>query len=290
MSTTVSIEIDKGSGFCFGVVNAIRKAEDALNKGDVLYSLGDIVHNTKEMQRLEKMGLKAIKREEYNTIKDKKVLIRAHGEPPNTYQKAKENKTQLLDATCPVVLRLQRRVQKAFQKSQEDHGQVVIYGKIGHAEVNGLVGQTDGEAIVIESLEDMRKVDLSRPIRLFSQTTMMVDKFLEIKASFEQQVTNDNILEVHNTVCRQVSGRIDALHKFSQRKDVIIFVSGKKSSNGKALFGECLKVNTQSYMVADESEVDFNWLTKAQSIGICGATSTPEWLMKNVAEYIKRKL
>lgn len=287
MKPTVSIEIDEGSGFCFGVVNAIRKAEDALKSGEVLYCLGDIVHNNMEMQRLEKMGLKTIERSEYEEIKDKTVLLRAHGEPPSTYEKAKENKTHLIDATCPVVLRLQRNVLQAYEKSLKDHGQVVIYGKIGHAEVNGLVGQTDGQAIVIESLKDMYKVDLTRPVRLFSQTTMMVDKFLEIKASFEAQITKDNILEVHNTVCRQVSGRINALQKFSARIDVIVFVSGKKSSNGKALFGECEKVNKQSYMVADESEVQLEWFIEAESIGICGATSTPDWLMKNVAEHIK---
>lgn len=287
MNATVSIEIDEGSGFCFGVVNAIRKAEDALKSGEVLYCLGDIVHNNMEMQRLEKLGLKTIEREDFENINNETVLLRAHGEPPSTYSKANENKTKLIDATCPVVLRLQRNVLQAFKKSKEDNGQVVIYGKIGHAEVNGLVGQTEGKAIVIESLDDMVKVDLLRPVRLFSQTTMMVDKFLEIKAAFEQQISDDSILEVHNTVCRQVSGRIDALQKFSKRNDVIIFVSGKKSSNGKALFSECKKANKQSYMVADASEVKEEWFSGIQRIGICGATSTPDWLMKNVAEHIK---
>lgn len=287
MNATVSIEIDEGSGFCFGVVNAIRKAEDALKSGEVLYCLGDIVHNNMEMQRLEKLGLKTIEREDFENINNETVLLRAHGEPPSTYSKANENKTKLIDATCPVVLRLQRNVLQAFKKSKEDNGQVVIYGKIGHAEVNGLVGQTEGKAIVIESLDDMVKVDLLRPVRLFSQTTMMVDKFLEIKAAFEQQISDDSILEVHNTVCRQVSGRIDALQKFSKRNDVIIFVSGKKSSNGKALFSECKKANEQSYMVADASEVKEEWFSGIQRIGICGATSTPDWLMKNVAEHIK---
>lgn len=287
MNSTVSIEIDEGSGFCFGVVNAIRKAEDALKSGERLYCLGDIVHNNMEMNRLEKMGLKTINREEYEELKDKTVLLRAHGEPPSTYDKAKENKSHLIDATCPVVLRLQRNVLQAYKKSLGDNGQVVIYGKIGHAEVNGLVGQTNGDAIVIESLGDIHKVDMSRPVRLFSQTTMMVDRFLEIKTAFEKQVSEDNILEVYNTVCRQVSGRIHALQKFSERNDVIVFVSGKKSSNGKALFSECLKTNLQSYMIADESEVQLIWFAEAKSIGICGATSTPDWLMKNVAEHIK---
>lgn len=287
MKSTVSIEIDEGSGFCFGVVNAIQKAEDALKSGETLYCLGDIVHNNMEMNRLEKMGLKTIDRDEFEKIEDKAVLLRAHGEPPSTYAKAKQNKTHLIDATCPVVLRLQRNVSQAYQKSLRDNGQVVIYGKIGHAEVNGLVGQTEGKAIVIESLDDMPKVDLTRPIRLFSQTTMMVDKFLEIKAAFEQNVANKDFLEVHNSVCHQVSGRIEGLQKFSEHNDVIVFVSGKKSSNGKALFGECLKTNKHSYMVADENEVQLNWFLEAQSIGICGATSTPDWLMKKVAEHIK---
>jgi len=290
VNSKISIEIDEGSGFCFGVVNAIQKAEDALKGGEQLYCLGDIVHNNMEMQRLEKMGLKTINREEYKVLKDKTILLRAHGEPPSTYDKAKENKSHLIDATCPVVLRLQRKVLQAYEKSKDDNGQVVIYGKIGHAEVNGLVGQTDGKAIVIESLEDMHKVDLDRPIRLFSQTTMMVDRFLEIQKAFEEQVSQKNTLEIMNTVCRQVSGRIEGLQTFSQRNDVIVFVSGKKSSNGKALFSECLKTNKQSYMVANESEVKLEWFSNVQSIGICGATSTPVWLMENVAEHIKENI
>lgn len=287
MNPTISIEIDEGSGFCFGVVNAIQKAEDALKNGEGLYSLGDIVHNNMETKRLEKMGLTTIDRDEFERIENKTILLRAHGEPPSTYEKAKENNTKLIDATCPVVLRLQRNVSQAYQKCRDNNGQVVIYGKIGHAEVNGLVGQTNNKAIVIESLDDMCKVDLTRPVHLFSQTTMMVDKFLEIKKAFEEQIANNEILEVHNSVCHQVSGRIEGLQKFSDRNDVIVFVSGKKSSNGKALFSECLKTNKNSYMVADENEVQLNWFKDAQSIGICGATSTPVWLMKNVAHHIK---
>lgn len=286
MKRKVSIEIDEGSGFCFGVVNAIRKAEDALKNSETLYCLGDIVHNNMEVQRLEKLGLKTIERDEFNTLNNKTVLLRAHGEPPSTYQKAANNNTKLIDATCPVVLRLQRNVKNAYEKSRQDQGQVVIYGKIGHAEVNGLVGQTNGQAIVMESSNDISKVDLNKPVRLFSQTTMQVDKFLEIKTLFEERMHPDNILEVYNTVCRQVSGRIEALQNFSRRNDVIVFVSGKKSSNGKALFTECKKANKQSYMVADASEVEEVWFSESQRIGVCGATSTPDWLMKNVAEHI----
>ncbi len=280
------IEIDKSSGFCFGVVNAIHKAEEALKGGKMLYCLGDIVHNNMEVQRLEKLGLQTINRNEYNSIKKQTVLLRAHGEPPSTYAKAKENNTQLIDATCPVVLRLQRSVRTAYQKCLNDGGQVVIYGKRGHAEVNGLVGQTDGKAIVIESVNDLHKVDLSRPIRLFSQTTMMVDKFLEIKAALEQRVDCKNTLKVHNTVCRQVFGRIDALQKFSLRNDVVVFVCGKKSSNGKALFEACQNVSPRAYLVAKESEVHAHWFVGAKRVGVCGATSTPDWLMKDVARHI----
>lgn len=287
MHKKASVEIDEGSGFCFGVVNAIRKAEDALKSGEDLYCLGDIVHNNMEVKRLEKLGLKTINHEQYSVLKSNTVLLRAHGEPPTTYDKAEDNNTKLIDATCPVVLRLQRNVRNAYQRSIEDNGQVIIYGKSGHAEVNGLVGQTNGKAIVMESINDIDKIDFSRPIRLFSQTTMMVDRFLEIKALFEKKITNQSRLEIYNTVCRQVSGRIEAIQKFSQRNDVIIFVSGKKSSNGKALFRECKKTNENAYMVADNTEVNKDWFVNAQSIGVCGATSTPDWLMKSVATHIE---
>ena len=290
MKRQISIEIDEGSGFCFGVVNAIKKAEDALKQKQTLYCLGDIVHNSKEVNRLENLGLVTINHDEFDKLENKTVLLRAHGEPPSTYKKATENSTKIIDATCPVVLRLQRNVSEAYKKCLDDDGQIVIYGKIGHAEVNGLVGQTDGKAIVIESLDDIYKVDFNKPIRLFSQTTMQVDKFLEIKVQFESQIKTDCALEVYNTVCRQVSGRISALQKFCERNDVIIFVSGKKSSNGKALFGECKKSNENSYMIADTNEVDIEWFKDAKSIGICGATSTPDWLMKNVASHISKLL
>lgn len=285
---SVSIEIDEGSGFCFGVVNAIRKAEDALQKGEDLYCLGDIVHNNMEVKRLENLGLKTIHRCEFEILKNKTVLLRAHGEPPSTYAIAHKNNIKLIDATCPVVLQLQRSVLSAYKKSQKDNGQVVIFGKIGHAEVNGLVGQTNREAIVIESIDDIGKVDLSRPVYLFSQTTMRVNKFLEIKDVFEQNIAPNTTLEVHNTVCRRVSGRINDLQKFSKRNDVIVFVSGKKSSNGKALYSECKKVNQHSYRVVNENEVQPEWLTNVHQIGICGATSTPDWLMQKVADHIRQ--
>jgi len=283
----ILIEIDESSGFCFGVVNAIRKAEDALKSGEELYCLGDIVHNNMEVQRLEKLGMKTIERDEFERLKGKTVLFRAHGEPPSTYTKAKGNDTRLVDATCPVVLRLQRNVRAAYEKSLNDNGQVVIYGKRGHAEVNGLVGQTEGNAIVLESKEDIAKIDLNRPVRLFSQTTMMVDKYEEIQSLIHQEIAHEDLLESHNTLCRQVSGRIEALQKFSTRNDVIIFVSGEKSSNGKSLFRECQKVNVNSHMVADHQGLNEDWFAGVQRIGVCGATSTPVWLMREVADHIK---
>ncbi len=270
------------------MVNAIRKAEDALKSGEDLYCLGDIVHNNMEVQRLEKMGLKTIERKEFEALREGTVLLRAHGEPPATYAKAEENKTKLIDATCPVVLRLQRNVRNAYQKSLADNGQVVIYGKIGHAEVNGLVGQTEGNAIVLESKDDISKLDMGRPVRLFSQTTMMVDRYEEIQSLILEQIKERALFEVNNTICRQVSGRIDALQKFSQRNDVIVFVSGKKSSNGKALFRECQKANPQSYMVAGIQDVEKGWFDDKERIGVCGATSTPDWLMREVADKIQQ--
>lgn len=290
MKKKVSIEIDEKSGFCFGVVNAIRKAENALKEGKELYCLGDIVHNSMEVKRLEDLGLKTINHEAFALSHNKTVLLRAHGEPPRTYVRSEVNNITLIDATCPVVLRLQRNVRKAYEQSLKDNGQVVIYGKLGHAEVNGLVGQTDGSAIVIQSSEDIDLIDIEQPVYLFSQTTMMVDKYNVLQSEIQKRISNNAILNINNTICRQVSGRINDLQKFSIKKDVIIFVSGKKSSNGKALFSECRKANKQSHMVADENEVNFDWFNDAQHIGICGATSTPDWLMKKVADFIEVKL
>ena len=281
----MKVEIDQGSGFCFGVVNAIKKAEQNLKDQEVLYCLGDIVHNNMEMDRLEKEGLKTILKDDYKHITNNTVLLRAHGEPPETYQIAKDNNIKLIDATCPVVLRLQRQVKKAYEESLTNNGQVVLYGKPGHAEVIGLTGQTGNNVIVIASIDDVNKVDLSRPISLFSQTTMMVSKYMEIQDYFKKN-TNDK-LDIHKSICKQVAGRIEELRAFSKHNDVIIFVSGKKSSNGKALWGECKKENEKAYMISTLSEINFDWFKKATSVGICGATSTPEWLMKKVAETIK---
>lgn len=284
MKAKFSVEIDKGSGFCFGVVNAINKAEAKLEEQDSLYCLGDIVHNNMEMDRLEERGLKTIQKTDYSTLKNSTVLLRAHGEPPETYHTAKANNIKLIDATCPVVLRLQRSVKLAYKECHEDNGQIVIYGKPGHAEVIGLAGQTDNTAIIIASIEDVSKVDLSRPIHLFSQTTMMMDQYMAIQAHFKQEAKST--LNIHKTICKQVAGRIEELHRFSERNDIIIFVSGKKSSNGKALYSECKKANSNTHMISNPEEINFSWFQDVKSVGVCGATSTPEWLMKEVADCI----
>ncbi len=277
------IEIDKHSGFCFGVVYAIEMAEDYLEEHGSLYCLGDIVHNDKEVQRLQAKGLKIINHEDLADLKDATVLIRAHGEPPTTYKTAMENNIELVDASCPVVLKLQNRVRQAH----DDDRQIVILGKPGHAEVNGLIGQTNQEAIVISSEEEVDNLDLDQPISLFSQTTKSTQLLYKIRDKMSEE-TED--LKFNDTICRQVSNREPELRKFSDRHDVIIFVSGKKSSNGKALFQTCLQVNPQSYFISDVDELDTAWFDGQSSVGICGATSTPMWLMEQVAKAIQKKV
>ena len=272
----IKVEIDEGSGFCFGVVTAIHKAEEELAKGETLYCLGDIVHNSREVDRLKTMGLITINREEFKQLKNAKVLLRAHGEPPETYMIARENKIEIIDATCPVVLRLQKRIRQGYLADSDEEKQIVIYGKSGHAEVLGLVGQTDGKAIVIEKAEEAKKLDLNKSIRLFSQTTKSLDEFQEIGEYFKQ----------HDTICRQVANRMPKLREFAATHDLIFFVSGKKSSNGKMLFEECLKVNANSHLIDNEKEIDPSLLQNVKSIGVCGATSTPKWLMEKIYNHI----
>lgn len=287
----MKIEIDPYSGFCFGVITAIEKAEKLLEQGFPLYCLGDLVHNNVEMERLQKKGLRTIQYEEYRQMKDAVVLIRAHGEPPETYEIARNNNITLIDATCPVVLQLQKKIKQTFQANNEI--QIVIFGKQGHAEVNGLVGQTHGNAIVISNTKDLEQLDLSKPIAIFSQTTQSPDKYNEIVSELKKKmeaVGNVEKLECVNSICRQVSLRDKELKKFAQKHDVIIFVSGKQSSNGKALFEVCQSVNPQSYFISEASEIQFEWFNNASSVGVCGATSTPMWLMKNIAEYIESKI
>jgi len=279
----LNIEIDKKSGFCFGVVKAISIAEEELAKGDTLYCLGDIVHNGQEVERLTRLGLITIDHEQFAQLHDAKVLLRAHGEPPATYQTAKENNLTLIDASCPVVLKLQSRIKKAYQAAPGDDTQIVIYGEKGHAEVNGLVGQTDEKAIVIESEDDLSKLDFSKKISLFSQTTKSLDGFNHLVSTLSEKIVNDAGFEYSDTICRQVANRIPNITTFAKKNDIIIFVSGKKSSNGKVLYEHCKEINPNTYFVTESDELTELNLDLTRKIGICGATSTPRWLMEDVA-------
>jgi 4-hydroxy-3-methylbut-2-enyl diphosphate reductase len=287
----MNIRIDEHSGFCFGVVYAIQMAEDELNETGELYCLGDIVHNNMEVDRLKAKGLKIINHEQLSELHNTKVLIRAHGEPPETYKTAIENNIQLIDASCPVVLKLQNRIHNGFESAGEE-GQIVVYGKEGHAEVNGLVGQTKGKAIIVESIADLHRVDFSRPIRFFSQTTQPTAGFNEMRDEIIRRLRENGqdenlIFEANDTLCRQVSNREPQLQEFARQNDVILFVSGKKSSNGMVLYEVCKAINPNSYFVSSWDEIQLDWLTDAQNVGICGATSTPMWLMEEIADKLK---
>ena len=283
----VNIEIDSGSGFCFGVTTAIRKAEEELAKGNMLYCLGDIVHNGQECERLKKMGLITINHEEFARLHDVKVLLRAHGEPPETYELAKTNNIEIIDATCPVVLRLQQRIKREFDNTSDSNNkQIVIYGKNGHAEVLGLVGQTRGQAIVIENLSEVNRLDFNKDIRLYSQTTKSLDEFRQIVAYIKEHISQDASFEYYDTICRQVANRMPNIQTFAANHDLILFVCGRKSSNGKILFQECKKVNPKTFLIDQPEEIDRKMLEGATSIGICGATSTPKWLMEECKKVI----
>ena len=283
----VNIEIDSGSGFCFGVTTAICKAEEELAKGNTLYCLGDIVHNGQECERLKEMGLITINHEEFAQLHDVKVLLRAHGEPPQTYELAKENHIEIIDATCPVVLRLQQRIKQEFDNTADStNKQIVIYGKNGHAEVLGLVGQTRGQAIVIENLSEVNRLDFSKDIRLYSQTTKSLDEFRQIVAYIKEHISPEASFEYYDTICRQVANRMPNIRTFAASHDLILFVCGRKSSNGKILFHECKKVNPNTFLIDQPEEIDHKMLEGAASIGICGATSTPKWLMEECKKVI----
>jgi len=287
------IEIDKSSGFCFGVIKAITKAEDILKNNDQLYCLGDIVHNQPEINRLTQMGLQIIDYDQFKKLKNCKVLIRAHGEPPETYHIAKNNNIEIIDATCPVVLKLQEKIKIKFKEVKAIDGQIVIYGKKGHPEVTGLTGQTKNEAIIVREKNDLKNINYSKPVRLFSQTTMSKAGFEIIKKEIKQKMLNEqnkNLVdfEARNTVCGQVSCREPAIDKFSKEHDVILFVSGKNSSNGKMLYEICKKNNPLSYFISTNKEIKAEWFNKAVSVGICGATSTPLWLLQQVAEQVNQ--
>lgn len=281
----MEIEIDNGSGFCFGVTTAISKAEEELRQSGHLYCLGDIVHNSNEVERLQRNGLETITHEQLAQLHDVKVLLRAHGEPPETYEVARSNGIRIIDATCPVVLKLQQRIHATWH--EQDNPQIVIYGKRGHAEVNGLVGQTDGHALVIESIDEIDKIDYSRDIYLYSQTTKPLDGFRRIVEYIQQHISPEAHFTYFDTICRQVANQIPRVREFAARHDVILFVCGKKSSNGRVLFKECQRVNPRSFMIESAHEIDFAWLHDCHSVGISGATSTPRWLMEECRDYIR---
>lgn len=288
MTMRIEVEIDGGSGFCFGVVTAIGSAERELGSTDTLYCLGDIVHNSLEVERLEALGLRTIDHEEFARLHDKKVLLRAHGEPPSTYETARRNHITIVDATCPVVLQLQKKIHRCFVETREKGTQIVIYGKKGHAEVNGLVGQTEGEAIVIESVDDVDKLDLSRPIALFSQTTKSLDGFRRVVETIQARISEGTDFQYYDTICRQVANRLPNIQKFASAHDYVYFVAGRKSSNGKMLFEECRKANPNSLFISDAKEITEPLPEGVRKVGVCGATSTPKWLMEEVAEKVKR--
>jgi 4-hydroxy-3-methylbut-2-enyl diphosphate reductase len=288
----MQVNIDKNSGYCFGVEFAIKMAEDEMENKEPLYCLGDIVHNDMEVKRLSAKGLVVIDREQLQELSNCKVLIRAHGEPPETYRLAIENNIELIDASCPVVLKLQHRVKNAFDKMERENGQIVIYGKKGHAEVIGLTGQTLEKAIVVTDDSDLDKLDYTKPITLFSQTTKSTKGFYALSEKIEGRIKDakGELTEIdfnsNDSICRQVSNREPQLQRFAQENDVILFVSGKKSSNGKALYQVCLAENPRSYFIENEEEIDADWFHQADRVGICGATSTPMWLMEQVKSYV----
>ena len=280
----IQVEIDNGSGFCFGVTTAIKKAEEELAAGKKMYCLGDIVHNGMEVERLTAMGMTTINHEQLRELHDVKVLLRAHGEPPETYELARRNNIEIIDATCPVVLQLQKRIKKQFDANPD--AQIVIFGKNGHAEVLGLVGQTRSEAIVIEHFDEVSKLDFNRDIYLYSQTTKSLDEFHRIIEYIQSHISPTATFRSFDTICRQVANRMPNIARFATQHDVIIFVSGRKSSNGKVLFNECKAVNPRSYHVENASEINLDWFADAQTVGICGATSTPKWLMEECRDQI----
>lgn len=281
----IQIEIDSGSGFCFGVTTAISKAEEELSRSDTLYCLGDIVHNGMEVERLHLQGLQTIDHSQLSQLHDVKVLLRAHGEPPATYATAERNHIEIIDATCPVVLQLQRRIKRQYDDNPQ--AQIVIFGKNGHAEVLGLVGQTDGNAIVVENLDDASHLCFDRDIYLYSQTTKSLDEFHALIAYIQAHISPQATFRSFDTICRQVANRMPNIAAFASRHDLVLFVSGRKSSNGKVLFNECRSVNVRSYQIESADEIDMAWFTDdVHTVGICGATSTPKWLMEQCKERI----
>ncbi|MDR0384773.1 MAG: 4-hydroxy-3-methylbut-2-enyl diphosphate reductase [Prevotellaceae bacterium] len=290
----MKVEIDGFSGFCYGVIRAIETAERELDKNGTLYSLGEIVHNNVEVNRLKNKGLNTISHENISAVKHGKILIRAHGEPPETYETARKAGIGIIDCTCPVVLKLQERIKRAYEEARQYNGIIVIFGKKRHAEVNGLVGQTEGNAIVIENIDEVGQIDCSRPVFLFSQTTKSIEGFEElckiITDKIRQAGGDISMFKAYNTICRQVSGRKPRLEEFARKHDVIVFVSGKQSSNGNVLYQSCKSANPDSYFVENADDINPEWFSDCRTVGICGATSTPKWLMEDIAGIIKDKM
>ena len=283
----MEVIIDDNSGFCFGVVRAIGEAESALERVGDVYSLGDIVHNRVEVQRLEQLGLHTISHEDMPRLEGRTLLIRAHGEPPHTYHKAEELGITIIDATCPVVARLQRRLSEAYGKMQQVGGSVVLLGKRGHAEVIGLTGQVNDDVVVIEGEADLNLIDFSRPIYFLSQTTQSIGLFNQLADDIKARAEGVEVT-IDDTICRRVAGRESLLADFSRSVDVVIFVCGRKSSNGRVLYEVCRSANPKCYNIEEGSELERVWFEGAERVGICGATSTPRWLMEQVAEEVKR--
>ena len=282
----LKIEIDEHSGFCFGVTTAIKKAEEELQKGGTLYCLGDIVHNSIECDRLKRMGLVTINHEAFEQLYDAKVLLRAHGEPPLTYEIAKKNNLELIDATCPVVLKLQQRIKNKWLETEGKERQIIIHGQAGHAEVLGLVGQTRGEAIVVENTTQLDRIAKDKDTYIYSQTTKSLEGYKEIVAAIKNNINSNKVCESFNTVCGQVANRMNGIGEFAKAHQLIFFVCGKKSSNGKILYNECKKVNPNVYQIEGPEDIDFTMTENIETIGICGATSTPKWLMENCKKAI----
>ncbi len=287
--SSLNIEIDPSSGFCFGVVKAIETVENELNKNGIIHCLGDIVHNNMEMNRLTNKGMISINKDEIDKIKSNNIFIRAHGEPPETYKLAKSRGLSIIDATCPVVLKLQSRIKKSWEYLKPINGQIIIYGKKGHAEVIGLMGQTNNEAFIIESLDEVTAIDLNKPTHFYAQTTKSIDVFKEISDYLSKNIKKGVEFKSFDTICRQVASRLPKITAFAQKHELIVFVGGEKSSNAQMLFNQCKKTNEQSYFVSNNSQIDPDWFTVLpKSVGICGATSTPPWLMQQIAEEIEK--
>ncbi|HBC79752.1 MAG TPA: 4-hydroxy-3-methylbut-2-enyl diphosphate reductase [Bacteroidales bacterium] len=288
----MKVEIDIKSGFCFGVRNAVEIAEKALRDGEKVFSLGPIVHNDKEVERLASLGLVSINHDQFRKLKNCKVLIRAHGEPPETYSTAEKNNITIVEATCPIVKKMQSGIKDTWEKYKMNNGQIVIYGKPGHAEVIGLLGQTDNQGILISNSSDTDKIDFSRPVALFCQTTMELNDFNSVKELIYNKMKEQGVLDpdhnlvVKSTVCGQVSNREPHLKVFAREHDVIIFVSGKESSNGRMLYAVCKSVNPDTHLVSSSEEIEKSWFDGKRSVGICGATSTPRWLIENIKDFV----